>query len=513
MKSKKMSLVSLLLVFVLALSACGGPGEAAKVPVKDTLTVGMDREPAGLDPTSSNVTTAVMIYDNIYDTLLRFNNEMKVEPCLAESYQQLDAVTYKFNLRKGVKFHNGEELKSKDVLFSFKRLYDIPAAKSQVVMIAKDGFECPDDYTFILKTTAPWSALPSLMASSYLNIVNEKAVTEAKDNYNRNPVGTGPFKFVSWTAGDSIVVERFNDYWGKKALLNKINFRIITEATSRVIDLESGGLDIALSVGVTDIGRIKNNPKTKIIQHTHTGVRYAAFNCSKEIFADKRVRQALNYATDVATIRDVLYDKGLGATAATTPVIPMLPGRNTDLKQYEYNPAKAKALLAEAGYPNGFTVKYNFLSNTANTRLGEMLQAQWAEVGVKLVMAPLESAALTAALNAGEHEFCSANSTYIQGDTIEGLYSFFHSSTRKGSRNRAFLNSPEVDALLDQAKAETDQAKRNELAIKIQALLHEEAPWIYIAYEYYNIGLAADVQGFVPAPDFSHDFEAVSFSK
>lgn len=508
----------LLLAAILLLAACGNTGEAGrepaeKVPAKDALTVGMDREPAGLDPTASNVTTAVMLYDNIYDSLLRFSNEMKIEPCLAESYEQLDDVTYKFSLRKGVKFHNGEELKSSDVLFTFQRLYNIPSAKGQVSMIDPDSFDCPDDYTFILKTTVPWSALPAQICSSYLNIVNEKAVTEAGEKYSRNPIGTGPFKFVSWTAGDSIVVERFDEYWGEKALLKEIKFRIITEATSRVIDLESGGIDIALAVGVTDVERLRNNPKTNLIQHNHTGIRYGAFNCSKEVFSDKRVRQALNYATDVDIIRNVLYDKGLGATPATTSVIPMLPGRNTDLVQYDYNPEKAKALLAEAGYPNGFTVEYNFLANTTNTRLGEMLQAQWAEVGVELKMAPLESATLSAALNAGEHDFCTANSTYALGDTIEGLYSFFHSSMHGTSRCRAYLSSSEADALLDQARIEKDAAKREQLAKEIQAIIHEEAPWIYIAYEFYNIGLQADVQGFEPAPDSSHDFAFVKFAE
>ncbi|NLZ51722.1 MAG: glutathione ABC transporter substrate-binding protein [Thermoanaerobacteraceae bacterium] len=469
----------------------------------------MDREPAGLDPTTSHVTTAVMIYNNIYDTLLAFDTNMDIQPRLAESYERLDDVTYKFNLRKGVKFHNGEELKSSDVLFTFKRLYDIPAAQGQVSMIDPNGFECPDDYTFILRTKEPWSALPAQVCSSYMNILNEKAVTEAGEDYNRNPVGTGPFKFVSWTPGDSIVVERFDDYWGEKALLSKINFRIITENTSRVIDLESGGLDIALAVGVNDIKRLQNNPELELIQFTHTGIRYGAFNCSKEIFADKRVRQALNYATDVETIFNVLYEYGLGAMRANTPVIPLLSGRNTDLPQYEYNPEKAKALLAEAGYPDGFSVVYNYLANTTNTRLGEMLQAQWAEVGVELIMSPLESATLTAALNAGEHDFCTANSTYALGDTIEGLYSFFHSSMHGTSRCRAFLSNPEIDALLDEARVEQDEARREQLAYKIQELIHDEAPWIYIGYEYYNIGLKSDIKGFEPAPNSAHDFSRV----
>ncbi len=514
MKSKKMNLGALLLAAALLLAGCGGAGEetgpgSEGVPSRDTLVVGMDREPAGLDPTTSHVTTAVMVYNNIYDTLLTFDNEMNIRPRLAMSYEQLDDVTYRFNLRNGVKFHNGEELKSSDVMFTFKRLYDIPAARGQVSMIDPDSFECPDDYTFILKTTEPWSALPAQICSSYMNIVSEKAVTEKDEDYNRNPVGTGPFKFVSWTAGDSIVVERFDDYWGEKALLKKINFRVITEAASRVIDLESGGLDIALAVGVTDIERLKDNPETNLIQFNHTGIRYGAFNCSKEVFADKRVRQALNYATDVEIIRDVLYDKGLGAMPATTSVIPILSGRNTDLVQYDYNPEKAKALLAEAGYPNGFTVEYNFLSNTTNTRLGEMLKAQWAEVGVELVMAPLESATLTAILNAGEHDFCTANSTYALGDNIEGLYSFFHSSMHGTSRCRAYLSNPELDALLDEARVERDEGRRKQLAYEIQALIHEEAPWIYVAYEYYNVGLLADVQGFQPAPNSAHDFAGV----
>ena len=517
MNRRTISLVSLLLIVTLLLAACGktevnNPNPPApqgeKRSSKDTLTVGIDREPAGLDPAS---VISIMLFNNIYDTLLRFDNDMNVVPQLAESYEQLDDVTYKFSLRRGVKFHNDEELTSKDVLFSIKRLYDIPAARAQVKMIDPEGFECPDDHTFVLRTTTPWAALPAQMASSYLNIVNEKAVQEAGTDYPRNPVGTGPFKFVSWTPGDRIVVERFEDYWGESALLKQVVFRIVTETTSRVIDLESGGLDVALMVGVTDVERLRNNPLTDIIQHTHMGIRYGVFNCSIEPFKDKRVRQALNYATDVDIIRDVLYENGLGAAPATTPVIPRLPGRNTDLVQYDYDLQKAKALLTDAGYPNGFSVEYNYLANSMNTRLGEMLQAQWAEVGVKLVLAPMESAALTAALNAGRHQFATANSTYALGDPIEGLNEFFHSSMHGTSRCRAFLSNPEIDRMIEEARVESNSVKRDQLAYQIQALIHEEAPWIYIAYEYANVGLRADVRGFEAATNQGHRFAKVYF--
>lgn len=188
------------------------PIEAAadeKVSSKDTLIVAFDREPATLDPLGNNVDVKRMIEGSIFDTLLEFDENMKPVPCLAESWEQVDELTWKFNLRKDVKFHNGDPLTSKDVKFSFLRVNNGTLGNEAASQFDPNGYETPDDYTFILKTLEPWAFTEAQVCSEALSIVPEKVVTEMGDDaFGRAPVGSGAYKFVSWTAGDNITVER-----------------------------------------------------------------------------------------------------------------------------------------------------------------------------------------------------------------------------------------------------------------------------------------------------------------
>ena len=490
------------------------PIEAAadeKVSSKDTLIVAFDREPATLDPLGNNVDVKRMIEGSIFDTLLEFDENMKPVPCLAESWEQVDELTWKFNLRKDVKFHNGDPLTSKDVKFSFLRVNNGTLGNEAASQFDPNGYETPDDYTFILKTLEPWAFTEAQVCSEALSIVPEKVVTEMGDDaFGRAPVGSGAYKFVSWTAGDNITVERNDEYWRDKSILKTIKFRIITEAASRTIDLESGGVDITLGLPATDAERIEENPDTQLIVSTGATDRYIAFNCQKDIFKDKRVRQALNYATDKESIRVVCY--GENTSEAMDSVVPStLPGHISSLKQYDYDIEKAKELLKEAGMENGFEVEFMYLANSTNNMLAELLQQMWSQIGVTLILKPTESGALTTSLNKGEQELCCAGTGYSLFEAGAGLYNMFHTERMHSGSARSNLSSPEVDKVLDEINITSDAEKRAELVGQAQELIHEESPFIYIAFTKNIIGAGSKVRGFVPTPTAMYDFRTVYF--
>lgn len=491
-----------------------GPIEASEDEVrsdKDTLIVAFDREPATLDPLGNNVTVKRMIEGGIFDTLLKFDENLQPSPCLAESWEQLDELTWQFHLRKDAKFHNGDPVTSKDVLFSFMRVHNGTLGNDGTNGFDPEGYETPDDYTFILKTLEPYAFTEAQLCNQALSIVPEKVVTEMGDDaFGRAPIGSGPYKFVSWTAGDNITVERNDDYWGEKSILKTIKFRVITESASRTIDLESGGIDIALGLPVTDADRINENPDTQLIVSTGATDRYIAFNCQKEIFQDKRVRQALNYATDKEAIRIVCY--GETTSEPMDSVVPStLPGHTGDLVQYDYDIEKAKALLEEAGYGDGFSVEFMYLANSTNNMLAELLQQMWAQVNVTLELKPTESGALTTALNKGEQELCCAGTSFAIFEAGAGLYNMFHTDRMYSGSARANLSDPEVDAVLDEITKTTDADARAELVVEAQQLIHEDSPFIYLAFTKNIIGAGNKVRGFNPVPTAMYDFRTVYF--
>ncbi len=509
MKGNRMRLVAWMLLTVMVLGLMPVLGASAQTSTKDTLIMGVDREPVSLDPADVLTNVKQMIENGIYDTLLTFDADMTIQPRLAESWEKVDELTWKFNLRQGVKFHNGDELKASDVLFSFRRAGESAVAARAVMMFDLAASEAPDDYTFILKTKEPYAYTEAQLCDRMLSVLSEAAVSAMGQDHARNPVGTGPYVFGSWVAGDNITIHRNDNYWGEKSILKTLVFRIITESASRTIDLESGGLDLTLALPQNDAERIAANPDMQLLVHTYNAVRYIGFNCAQPKLQDKRVRQALNYATDTKTIRAVVYGENTSGEMLS-PVPAELPGFNPDLVQYEYNVDKAKALLKEAGVEN-LELEFMYLANSANNMLAAMLQQMWGEVGVTLVLKPTESGALSTALNKGEHEICSAGTTNALGEAGAGLYNFFNTKTQFTSGNRTNLSVPEIDALLDKIQVTTDTAEREKMVYDAQVLIHEEAPMIYLSYQYAILGASAKLKGLTLTPTSMYDFTKVYF--
>ena len=292
--------------------------------------------------------------------------------------------------------------------------------------------------------------------------------------------------------------------------MKDITFRVITESSSRTIDLESGGVDLVLAIPNSDADRIAENEDTQLILHTGATDRYIAMNCQSDVLKDVRVRQALNYATDAESIRQVCY--GADTSEPMLSVVPSsLKGYRSDLEQYGYDIEKAKSLLEEAGYGNGLTIEFKYLANSTNNMLAELLQQMWGQVGVTLELNPTESGTLTSALNKGDFEICSAGTTFGLMEAGSSLYDMFHTSSMYSGSDRSELSDPEVDAVLDQIIVTGDADERAKLVEEAQELIHADAPFIYLAYTKSIVGASSKLRGFVPTPTGIYDFRSVYF--
>lgn len=514
LKGKMKKMLSLVIVVALCftmLAGCGGSKTAGSEPAekKDELIVGLAAEPKALDPHPVNDVPSGNGLVQIYESLITQDVDMNIEPQLAESWKQIDDLTWEFKLKEGVKFHNGEELKASDVKFSFIRAAESARIGHIVGMIDAENIEIVDDYTVRIPTKEPFSALLPSLCHTGAMILNEKAVTEAGEAYGDNPVGTGPFKFVEWKRGDSLTFERFDDYHGEKAGVKKLVMRIIPERTNRVIELETGGIDVCYDVGANDIKRLEENEGIDVYRKISFSTSYLGLNCLKEPFSDMKVRQAINYALDVdAIVNSVL--KGVGTTAKG-PLTPNVPGAKLDLKPYGYDLEKAKQLLKEAGYENGFKTELWTNENKDRINMAEIIQAQLKEVGIEVEVKILEWGAMLEGLNNKEQQMFILGWGNSTGDPDTGLYAPFHSSKHGKGGNRVCYTNKHVDELLELGRKTFDTEKRNEIYAEIQQIVYDEAAWSLLYNKEVVMAAKKEVKGLKVWPNSKHRFDSVHF--
>lgn len=498
-KQNKKRVISILLVLMMAFfaAACGKPEEGGeKSASKTTVTVALPAEPTTLwGSQSSNINSNNPIC-NIAEGLMEITPDGEYIPWLAESYDVIDDVTYRFHLKKGVKFHNGEEMKASDVVFSLKEASVSPVVTHASSGLDPEGFEIEDDYTVIIKTLGPFSPILSCLSHSANSIVSEKASKEmSKDEYGRNPVGTGPFKFVKWDSGDKIVLERFDDYHGGgKAKADELVFRFITEAASRVIELESGGVDIIGEVPMNELARLAESDEYTIYSKPGMRVYPIIFNTIVKPFNDEKVRKAIAYATDQAEIIEAVWEGQ--ATQIYSIMPPAVMGYTEKTDHYDYDVEKAKSMLADAGYPEGLSFTLLTREDGVMVKSAEVLQAQWAKVGVNVKIEQMDAAAWSQ--NVGDKNFqvtISASNNSV-GDPDSNFFKQFYTENAGVAGNYGSYSNKEVDDMIWQARAATDKDERIAFYEKLQQLVIEDSPWIPIAVPDLSVVTNKDIKGF-----------------
>ncbi|MDR1978454.1 MAG: ABC transporter substrate-binding protein [Synergistaceae bacterium] len=493
--------LALLFVGVLVAAFCA----AAAAAEKDTLIVADQYDAHTMDPASNSLPTARACYA-IYDTLLFIRDGGPAVPGLAESWEFLSDTAYKFNLRKGVKFHNGDEMKASDVRYSIMRATtDIGAEIRTYSQNVKD-VEVVDDYTVILHLKEPDYSFFSTLGHNWAAVISEKATEAAGENYAMNPVGTGPFKFVSWQKGDRYVLERFDDYWGPKVKYKTLIVRSIPEPTSRTIELESGGVDIAFPIITNDIKRIEENENLVLYRVTQNSTTFMGFNMSKPPFDDVRVRKAILAALDTVGIQAAVW-RGVGKTPTS-----ILPNAVKYSIQPEVPPHKqdvelAKKLLAEAGVT---TLKFDVWTNERKERvdMATIIQAQLADLGITTEIKVLEWGAFLSGLLEKSHGAFIlgwANTVTDPNYAIAGLLE----ST--AGNNYTATNDKQIDELLRKGRGVMDGPEREAIYKELQRYINETAPMIFLHNDESIAGTQKNVRGFTPSPSELHSFREVYF--
>lgn len=507
MRKKLQYLVAGVLSIFLLVS-CGEKKESELV-VKDTIIVSDGAEPKSLDPHSSNDAPSSKVNVQIYDRLVEQDENMSVVPGLAESWEQPDSKTTIFHLRKGVKFHNGEELKASDVKFSLERMIKSPQTSHIVNSIS--NIEVLDDYTVKVETKEPFGGLLSHLAHSTAVILNEKAVKEAGDNYGQNPIGTGPYKFVSWQSGDRITLEANPDYYLGETPIKNLVFKPIVEVANRTIAVETKEVDIAYDIEGMDREKLKNDKNINFIEEPSLSMAYLGFNLQKAPFNDIRVRQAIAMAIDTDSIIATAYN---GAAKKANSIIgPKVFGYNKDAKMWKQDIEKAKELLAEAGYPNGFKTKIWLNDNPVRRDIAIILQDQLKQVGIDATIETLEWGAYLDGTSRGDHEMFLLGWVSVTGDADYGMYALLSSSCFGGAGNRCFYSNPKVDELLEKARTSTDVEERKALYGEIQEIVQEELPLYTIAYTEQNAALQKNIENFKLKAAGHHRIYGVKFKE
>lgn len=512
--NRAMSLV-LAAAMALSLAACGGnqenngSGGGTAGGYKNALTWAQGADVTSLDPHQGKETPAVQVNTQIFDTLVTVDPETnEVVPQIAESWEQTDDQTYVFKIREGIKFHDGSDLTAEDVKFSLDRARN-SAAVSYIVNFIEE-VTVDDDHTVTVKTTAPYAPTLRNLAIPFAAIV-PKAVVEADENaFIQNPVGSGPYKFVEWNHGDHVTLKAFDDYYAGKPETENLIMKVIPETSQRTIALETGEVDLAYDLAVNDIPKVNSDDKLTVYEIPSLTCWYVSMNMNKKPFDNPKVREAMSMAIDRQTIIDTI-NAGSGQTADAIIAPAVFGYYSTGVK--EYNPTKAKELLAEAGYPNGFSTTLWVNDNQSRIEMCQAMQAMLLEVGVQCNLEVLEFGSFISRTTAGDHDLAYFGWTTSSGDADYSYYSLEHSTQQGAAGNRSFLADPDVDKLIEEARSNTNEEERKELYKELAIKLDEINNNIPVYYSSINVGANKKVEGFVMDANGYHSLEKVKVAQ
>ncbi|MBO8138181.1 MAG: ABC transporter substrate-binding protein [Desulfotomaculum sp.] len=495
MRRKTLFLVLAVAVMSLLLAGCGGGDEKAQTSAEKekVFVFAQGADPRGLDPAYVDDGESAKVMVNIYDNLVRYKpDSTEIEPALATSWEvNEDKTEWTFHLRKDVKFHDGTPFNAEAVKFSIER--QLPPNRTDDMPYASFVFgpvkavEVVDEYTVKIILKEPYAPfLANLAMCMAAPIVSPAAVEKYGDNYIEHPVGTGPFKFVEWKRGQHIQLVANDDYWDGRPKIDKLIFKFVKENSVRASELMTGSIDAMDGVDPNDVKTLEENGMI-VAKNPGMNINYLAFFCNKEPFNNPKLRQAVSHAINRDAIVEHLY-QGL-AQKANGPLPPFLPGYDKDLKPYEYDPEKAKQLLAEAGYPDG--LKLTLLTytnprpyNTVGQKLAEAIQNDLQKVGIDVEIKAYpwaEYKKVVSPVIVEEGDMMIYGWIGDNGDP-DNFLTLLDSEEIVRSLNTAKYSNPEVDRLLEEGRREFDMDKRAEIYSELQQILVKDAPWVFISH-------------------------------
>jgi peptide/nickel transport system substrate-binding protein len=465
--------VLLLLLGGLALGQPTGEAEARDADIVVAQKADVDT----FDPAMSTATSTHMVTINIFDTLVRLSDDGRdFVGELAESWRVVDATTWQFKLRRGVKFHNGEEFNAESVKFSLDAtLSPERNTRARPIYAAFKEVRIDDPYTVSIVTHKPYAI--TLAQLQFLQMTPPKYVAKVGwEEFGRRPVGTGAFKFKDWQRDVRVVLEANDTYWKGPPKVRAVAFKPIPEDGSRIAALQRGEVDIIDAVPYDRVREIEAASGLRISARQGEQIYIGLDTLRVEPFKKKEVRQALNYAVNAdAIVKNLLLGY---AVRLNGPFFPTTPGYDPNVKPYPFDPERAKRMLAQAGYPNGFDVEFTVsptLQGIAKGgEVGEAIAGQLGRVGVRAKLSIQESAAVFSAYAAKKLQMYLFpwKSSPESGRHLETL---LHSKTRG-----YYYQNPDTDRLLEAYFSTLETKKRQELGRELHAYLREDAPWIFL---------------------------------
>jgi len=465
------------LVLFLALAWIIGGFGSALARDKDTLIIAQGVDPTTMDPHNHMETPAWNVHLHLFDTLLQRDPNIKIEPLLAESYRIVNDLTWEFKLRKGLKFHNGEDCDAAAVKFALERMADPKQKLRQTVFQGViDRVETPDAHTVRIITKSPYPVMDAMLCIYGQPIPPKYFQEKGAAHFALNPIGTGPYKFVKWIKDDQILLEANPQYWRGAPKIKRVIFRPIPEATTRVAGLQTQELDIVVNIPPHLMRLMDWKGRSFVSKVPSVRVIFMAFDTTKGgPVADKRVRKAIAMGIDMKTnIKKILEGNGV---LLGSPLTDKHFGYDPTVKPYEYNPEQAKKLLAEAGYPQGFDFVINSpMGRYLNDKeMAEAVAGDLRKIGIRATVKTHEWGTYMDRMyshnNAPAYILGWGNTSFDADFTIAPLM-----RTGKILSNVSF---PKLDELIDQGISTMDKKKRQKIYSDAVKLIHEEVPWAW----------------------------------
>jgi peptide/nickel transport system substrate-binding protein len=498
-----------------ALSLGGSLGVASSSAFAQSTKVGGDLraaltgEPDTLDPATSSIYTGAQVYENIFSKLIGIAPSGEFVPDLATSWTAVDPKTWKFELVKNAVFHNGEKFTSADVKYTFQRILDPKTASAYAGLYAQiESVDASDPYVVVFHLKSPFGPFLTNLAANG-QIVNQKAI-ESGDPA-RKPIGTGPFSFVEWVQGDHITLRKHPSYFSSGLPhLDSVTFRFMPVDQSRIDALTAGELDWADAIPLQLDKTLSGDSRFTYLTSPVSGIPdFLAMNTKVKPFDNPKVRQAVALTISRSDIRDLAY-LGTGELG----LIEMPTGSpwydTTGVFAAEQDIAKAKQLLAEAGYANGLTVEYLGLPQYPELlKTGQVVQQALQQIGITMTIKPVDVSVWFDAYSSGKYQITSA----YQERTIDpdNFYSLVIKSG--GPINTTFYSNPKVDALIDQAAASIDMKERMALYRQIRNIVSEDAPLVFVHYETLHYLMNKNVVGSAVTPTLSLNMQNIGFAE
>lgn len=515
---KSWTILTLLAISILAAgcstgstTSSGNVAEGVKTSPAEggTLIIVRASDANSLDPQYSTQINSMAVYHHkILEGLVTMDKNSEYQGALATDWKQLDDVTWQFTLRENVTFHDGTDFNAEAVKLSFERIPKTP--KAGMFSMIK-SIEAVNEHSINIHLEYPYSPILSLLASAEAGIISPSLIEQTGTDIIKEPIGTGPYTFDSWTQGQEIVLSKNENYWGEQPSLDKVIFKTVPEDATRVAMVEAGEAHVAEQLPVTEISRVESSERMKLGRYEAFSVDHIGFNTSIPPFDDARVRQAVAHAVDKESIVSGVYNN-VGQVSDST-LGPSVIGYSDKVKGYDYDLNQAKALLEEAGYRNGLEATIIVSDNKTRISVAEVLQSQLKGIGLNLKVQTMEFGAYIDAASKGESQMFISGWGNATGDADYNQYNMFHSTSKGVPGNHSFYDNPEVDQLIEEARKETDPAKRITLYEEAQTIELKDAALIPFRNGENLAAISKEVDGIWISPSGFVEINNVQFLK